>query len=221
MNVVLGGKAIQIIKDSANPLDTLIHLSQDFPKYATSLTRRVVTNENITQELLDNLPKIPHGANLFWLNGVQIDAKDVHPFGLLKLLKKEKAVMQSLTAQGLQRPEAFKLVTHAAISATQKDGNVLDALFDASDRPEGGDVIVWWNDMEKDSRYVLKKFSHPTLSEFFFIRYVRWSPSLYMVRVVIQDFTLQPDVFNLAFTSNVPWSLADDQIQSFQRRPCP
>ncbi|KAF4618673.1 hypothetical protein D9613_009850 [Agrocybe pediades] len=159
----LGGKAVQIIKDSPNPLDTLIHLSQNFPKYATSLTRRVVTNENITQELLDNLPKIQHGANLFWLNGLQVDAKDVHPFGLLKLLKKEKAIIQSLTAQGLQRGEAFKLLTHSAISATQKDSGVLDALFDASDRPEGGDVIIWWNDMEKDSRYA------------------RWNPSLYML----------------------------------------
>lgn len=29
----------------------------------------------------------------------------------------------------------------------------LGELFDATDRQEGGQVIVWWNDLEKDKRY--------------------------------------------------------------------
>ncbi|KAJ6624174.1 hypothetical protein B0H10DRAFT_1943373 [Mycena sp. CBHHK59/15] len=31
----------------------------------------------------------------------------------------------------------------------QGDAGVLDNVFDAGDRPEDGDVIVWWNDLEK------------------------------------------------------------------------
>lgn len=45
------------------------------------------------------------------------------------------------------------LLTHRAIAVTQRDtAGVLDGIFDASDRPEGGEVIRWWNDISKDSR---------------------------------------------------------------------
>lgn len=81
-----------------------------------------------------------------------MEVKDLHPFGLLKALKKERGVMKSLTGLGLERQEAFSVLTHPAIAATQKESGSLEAIFDASDREEGGDVIIWWNDMEKDSR---------------------------------------------------------------------
>lgn len=148
----LGAKAAQIIAESSDPFSTLTHLSQNFPKYATSLARRVLVNESISEELHNNSLKVQRGINVLWLNGQQIDVKDVHPFGLLRLLKKERAVMQSLTSQGLQPSQAFQLLTHPAIAATQKDGGMMGAVFDASDRPEGEDIIVWWNDMEKDKR---------------------------------------------------------------------
>lgn len=126
------------------------------------------------------------GINVLWLNGQQIDVKDVHPFGLLRLLKKERAVMQSLTSQGLQPSQAFQLLTHSAIAATQKDSGMMGAVFDASDRPEGEDIIVWWNDMEKDKRYVdCSQFGQNFTQLFLFLscknRYARWNPSLYAV----------------------------------------
>ncbi|KAF8155695.1 UDP-glucose:glycoprotein glucosyltransferase-domain-containing protein [Crassisporium funariophilum] len=157
----LGAQAAQIIAESSDPLNVLSHLSQNFPKYATSLARRVIVNSSISDELHNNSLKAQRGMNMFWLNGSPIEAKDVHPFGLLRLLKKERAVIQSLTPYSLSNAQAFELLTHPAIAASQKDSAVVDALFDASDRPEGGDIIVWWNDMEKDSRYA------------------RWNPSLF------------------------------------------
>ena len=69
--------------------------------------------------------------------------------------------MQSLTSLGLSSSQAVDLLTHKAIGRAQSESaDMLDSLFDASDRPEGGDVIVWWNDLTKDSRYA------------------RWNPSL-------------------------------------------
>jgi UDP-glucose:glycoprotein glucosyltransferase len=62
--------------------------------------------------------------------------------------------MLSLTSLGLSRTEAVELLTHPTISAAHSDKNVLDGLYDASDRPEEGSVIVWWNNLEKDSRCV-------------------------------------------------------------------
>lgn len=79
-------------------------------------------------------------------------------------------MVQSLTSLGLSPNEVVELLTHPALSDQHPGqgkgrrtgvgqgaggGNVLDGLFDASDRPEGGDIIIWWNDIEKDRRWVL------------------------------------------------------------------
>ena len=89
---------------------------------------------------------------MFWFNGVPFDASDVNPFALLRLLKKEKTVVQSLKSYGLSNSQAFELLTHPAVASAQKDRVMTEAVFDASDRPEGGGLIMWWNNMEKDTR---------------------------------------------------------------------
>ena len=38
---------------------------------------------------------------------------------------------------------------------SQGNSAVVDGVFDASDRIEGGGAILWWNDLEKDSRLVV------------------------------------------------------------------
>jgi UDP-glucose:glycoprotein glucosyltransferase len=60
--------------------------------------------------------------------------------------------MHSLNSLGLTPSQAVELLTHPAVAAAQNDKGVVDGLFDASDRPEEGGVIVWWNDIEKDKR---------------------------------------------------------------------
>lgn len=122
--VGLGRKATQLIVGSTDPLTTLKGLSQDFPKFATSLARRVEVEENIEKELHDNQLTLPAGANVFWLNGVNVPEKDVTPFGVLRMLKKERANMQALTALGLERSQAMDLLTHVAIAQNQMDKGV-------------------------------------------------------------------------------------------------
>jgi UDP-glucose:glycoprotein glucosyltransferase len=60
--------------------------------------------------------------------------------------------MLSLTSLGLVPGAAFDLITHPFLGTFSLNNRVVDDLFDASDRPEGGDLIFWWNDIEKDSR---------------------------------------------------------------------
>jgi len=43
--------------------------------------------------------------------------------------------------------------------SSQAINPIVDGIFDASDRIEEGGVIVWWNDLEKDSRLVVKLVS--------------------------------------------------------------
>lgn len=61
--------------------------------------------------------------------------------------------MSSLTSLGMTPEQAVELVSHESILAAQREGGTIEGIFDASDREEGGDVIIWWNDIEKDQRY--------------------------------------------------------------------
>jgi UDP-glucose:glycoprotein glucosyltransferase len=62
--------------------------------------------------------------------------------------------MQSLSTLGLTHAQAIELLTHPTVAAAQNEKSVLDGVFDASDRPEEGGVIVWCNDIENDRRLV-------------------------------------------------------------------
>ncbi|KAJ8514563.1 hypothetical protein ONZ45_g7920 [Pleurotus djamor] len=156
----LGSQATQLIASSDDPLAILTQLSQNFPRYATSLSRRVEVNDSVRQEIASNQAKVQGGINMMWLNGLTLQEKDLTPFALLGLIKKERQIMESLTSLGLSNEQALNLLTHQVIAAAQSSAGTVDGMFDASDRPEGGDVIVYWNDMEKDKRYA------------------RWNPSL-------------------------------------------
>jgi UDP-glucose:glycoprotein glucosyltransferase len=96
---------------------------------------------------------VTKGINVFWVNGLQIDVKDVNPLGLLRLLRKEKETLNSLASRRMTRRQATERLLHPEIATRQGQGS-LDATFGASDRSEGGGLIIWWNDIEKDSRYV-------------------------------------------------------------------
>ncbi|EAU89163.2 hypothetical protein CC1G_08570 [Coprinopsis cinerea okayama7 len=147
----LGAQAIQVISEGYAPMEIFQQLAEDFPKYATSLARRVVANESIVEELKENSVKAKGGVNMFWLNGALVENYDVEALPLLRMLRKERDLMLSLTRLGLSREQAFDVLTHPIISAAHRDTS--DALFDASDRQEGGDVVFYFNDIEKDSRY--------------------------------------------------------------------
>ena len=61
--------------------------------------------------------------------------------------------MSSLTSLGLTAEQAVDLVSHESIFAAQRERGTVEDIFDASDREEGGDVIIWWNNLEKDQMY--------------------------------------------------------------------
>jgi len=60
--------------------------------------------------------------------------------------------MLSLTSLGLLPGEAFNLITHSSPGTSPSNIGVVNDLFDASDRSEGGNLVLWWNDIEKDNR---------------------------------------------------------------------
>jgi UDP-glucose:glycoprotein glucosyltransferase len=76
----LGIKAAEFILDSKDALTTLKQLSQDFLKYANSLTE-VEVNETLLKEISSNQAfGVRPGMNAMWLNGISLDADQIDPY---------------------------------------------------------------------------------------------------------------------------------------------
>ena len=71
-------------------------------------------------------------------------------------MRRERATVLSLTSLGLSPPQAISLLTHPTIAEAQNQEGPrgLDGFVDASDRPEGGDLVLWLNDIANDERCV-------------------------------------------------------------------
>ena len=149
----LGPQAISLIKNSSDPFTTLISLSSDFPRLAIPLSRLTPLSELLTTELRINAHKVAAGSNMFWLNGMYYPEHEFNPFSILNKLRSERDIMGQLTQLGLSPKQALDVLTSKHVQKTLSQGTVLDGVFDASDRAEGGDVIIWLNDLEKDERY--------------------------------------------------------------------
>jgi len=65
---------------SPEPLKALMEISQNFPKYATSLARRITVDEELETELKGNWQKLQDGFSAVWLNGMVLQNSDVTVF---------------------------------------------------------------------------------------------------------------------------------------------
>jgi UDP-glucose:glycoprotein glucosyltransferase len=76
----MGILAAQLVSDSDAPLKTLKQLVHDFPRYATSLSRRVIPQSDLLEEIASNSHKIQPGVSAVWLNGAQLSSEDMNPY---------------------------------------------------------------------------------------------------------------------------------------------
>jgi UDP-glucose:glycoprotein glucosyltransferase len=67
--------------------------------------------------------------------------------------------MGQLTQLGLSPKQALDVLSNKHVQRALSQRTVLDGVFDASDRDEGGDVVLWLNDLETDERHVDMKRS--------------------------------------------------------------
>lgn len=146
----LGYQAVQMITSSSNPLDTLQHLSQDFPSHSSKIAALAV-NETMVEALRQNNRIVPGGENVFWMNGMHIPRDKVEAFNLLSVMRRERRLISTLRDLGLSNQESVLFLSHEKIAEKVEIGTV--NRFDIRDDPEDGQVIIWLNDIEKDSRY--------------------------------------------------------------------
>ncbi len=148
----LGMKAASFIMQSESPFDTLLKLTQDFPKYSTSLGAHNVSAEFKAEHDENRKVLVPEGMNVLWMNGLQMIERQIQPFGLVDLLKRERKLINGVLDLGLTGEQATSLLGHAEV-AQAKTGDDDERRFDWRDEIEEGKVIVWLNNLEKDKRY--------------------------------------------------------------------
>lgn len=147
----LGLKAASFVMKSDQPFDTLLKLVQDFPKHSSAIVAHNASEEFLDEHVTNRKQLLPEGYNIIWINGVKVPDRDINPFGLLQHLRRERNLINGVRSQGLSGPDAISLLSHSAIGGTQAMDEPL--RYDFRDETEGGHVIVWLNNVEKDSRY--------------------------------------------------------------------
>ncbi|KAF1985410.1 glycosyltransferase family 24 protein [Aulographum hederae CBS 113979] len=148
---LLGVKASSFVLDSENPLDTLLKLTQDFPKHAASISTHNASEAFLEEHHANRIMALPAGFNALWINGVQVAARDIDAFSLLEILRKERTLVNDIKKLGFQAKDVINILSHDAVAEAQMDEDV--ARYDFRDEIEGGNVMIWLNDIEKDKRY--------------------------------------------------------------------
>jgi UDP-glucose:glycoprotein glucosyltransferase len=147
----LAVNAASFVMKSDQPLDTLLKLVQDFPKHSSAVAAHNASDEFVSEHVENRKQLLPAGYNVIWINGVQIPNRDVNPFTLLEHLRRERKLIKGVRSQGLSGPEAISLLSNSAVTQNQAEDE--PQRYDFRDEIEGGNVIVWLNDIEKDKRY--------------------------------------------------------------------
>lgn len=147
----LAVNAASFVMSSEDPFATLLKLSQDFPRHSS-----VIASVNATADFLDELTQnqenmLPPGYDIVWINGVQVNSRNVNAFSLLNHLRHERKLINSFRELGFSAAEAVKLLSDPIIANSQAPEDA--PRYDYRDETEGGGVIIWLNDLEKDKRY--------------------------------------------------------------------
>lgn len=148
----LGIKAASFVMQSEQPMDTLLKLVQDFPKYSSVISAHNASDAFVSGHTKNLNQWLLGGVNLISINGLNIPARDVNPYSLLAHLRRERKLINGFRRQGLSVSEIVSLLSHGSGPTTQIQGG--PQRYDFRDTAEGGNVIVWLNDIEKDEAYV-------------------------------------------------------------------
>ena len=147
----LGPKVGSFIMASDDPFETLLKVSQDFPKHSSTITKRNASIDFVKEHNSNREIFLPAGYNVIWMNGQQVQSRQMDAFALLEQLRRERVIVGNLRNLGLSGSEAVQILSHPAIAEAKVDGNT--QRYDYRDAIEGGKVIIWLNDIEKDKRY--------------------------------------------------------------------
>ncbi|KAF3059546.1 UDP-glucose:glycoprotein glucosyltransferase [Daldinia childiae] len=204
----LGLKAGSFIMQSDDPFQTLIKLTQDFPKFSTSVAAHNASDAFVKEHRQNRALSVPAGMNVLWMNGVQLIERQIDPFTLVNSIRRERKLIEGVTSLGLSGKEAVSLLGHREVTLAKSDDE--PRRFDWRDEIEEGRVIIWLNNIEKDKRYAEYPKSLMALMQ-------RTYPG--------QIPPIRKDIFNLVIpvdlTKPEDLSLVVEQLQAFIKRLLP
>ncbi|KAI1809313.1 glycosyltransferase family 24 protein [Poronia punctata] len=204
----LGLNAGSFIIDSDDPFQALIKLTQDFPKFSTSLAARNASDAFIQEHRTNREIAAPPGVNVLWMNGVQLTERQIDPYTLVSNIRRERAFLKGVTDLGLTAKEAISLLGDQEVTMAKSDTEA--PRFDWRDELEEGRVIIWLNNIEKDKRY--SGFS-PSLSSLMQMAFMGQMPQV------------RKDMFNLVvpvdFGSLEDIVLVAERLQGLVKRLLP
>lgn len=148
----LGMKSSSFIQSSSSPFETLIKLMQDFPKFSAAISAHNVSQEFSDEYKTAHMQRVPRGVNALWMNGLQLIERQIEPFALVEMLRRERKLIDAVRSLGFDGADAISLLGHEKIAAAKGDDKEA-ARFDWTDRSEDGHAIIWLNDLENDDRY--------------------------------------------------------------------
>lgn len=159
----LGLKAASFIMQNEHSFDTLIKLTQDLPKFSSAIAAHEVSEDFLAEHKSNREIAAPGGINYLWMNGVQLIERQIEPFTLLDMIRKERNLLGGVRSLGFSGKQAVSLLGHKEVAAAKMQDD--SPRFDWTDREEEGRVILWLNDLENDERYAtypntLKAVSH-------------------------------------------------------------
>lgn len=204
----LGMKAASFIMQSESPFDILLKLTQDFPRYSTSLGGHNVSAQFQAEHEANRQVLAQEGSNILWMNGLQLIDRQIQPFGLVDMLRRERKLINGVLELGLTGEQAVSLLGHNEVAQAQASDDE-PLRFDWRDKHEEGKVIIWLNNIVKDKRYAT------------------WSPSLWSL---LQQFgyslpQIRKDIFNLVvpvdFTKPEDVQLVTEQVLTLMKRLIP
>ncbi|KAL2363048.1 hypothetical protein RJZ56_004079 [Blastomyces dermatitidis] len=147
----LGMNAASFVMSSDDPFATLLRLSQDFPTHSATIASGKASSK-FTKELKQNRAALlPEGHNVMWVNGLQIDPRTIDAFSLLNHFRREGKLINGFRKFGLSGQQGVNLLSNPVLAKSHAAGDPL--RYDYRDEFEGGGVIIWLNDLEKDHRY--------------------------------------------------------------------
>lgn len=149
--VSLSVNAASLIASSPDPLERLLQITCDFPRYSSVLASTNASKEFLAEHRANREQFLPSGYNVFWINGVQIEARHINAYSLLEHLRRERRIIGDLQKIGLAPSEAVSLMSSEVIAETQ--ANESPQRFDWRDDLEENKVLMWLNDLEQDKRY--------------------------------------------------------------------
>ena len=154
----LGLKTSSYVLSHEDPLEALERSLQDFPKYSSAISKRNYSDSFLHEHRANRDIFLPTGLNGVWVNGFSVDARQMNAFALLDRLRSERKLMKSFRDLGFTGEEAVALISHKVLNDATQNDNV--QRYDYRDTSEGGQTILWLNDIEKDKRYQ-EWSSHP------------------------------------------------------------